>query len=469
MTHRRYVAAVSSLCVMVGCFALAVGAGVPSSAASAARHHVSGDFDGDGRPDLVVGGSGLVRITYTHARPHGSSVQMRYGTGGFGQTLAIGDFNGDGYADLIVGEPYAMHPADPSTADGMAETMGAVLEYLGSSTGLHRGPATITGPYDGDEPYSLGMAIAAADVNGDGYADLAVSVPEADSDNLRIYRGGPHGLITSTFQALDGQGPTALAFADVNGDGRPELVAGPAYLNGDGILVFHNTGHGLTNHHPQQLTDQQLGVYQEAGTSLAAGDINADGYSDVVVGAAYDDYLPSHPSPGHIVVLRGSSHGLSAARRQTLSEAVFSSRSHNADGFGAALSIAHVTGRRYADLIVGAPNDRVNGLPGAGAVYLLRGTSAGLSRAHAQRFTQASPGIAGAVTAGANFGGTVLGLRLNRDGYADAVIGAPHSNYAAHDGGLTLYLSGGASGLTTHGAHAVAGRTSGMELGLALR
>jgi hypothetical protein len=392
------------------------------------------------------------------------------GDGNFGQTLAIGDFNGDGIADLAVGAPNVIHPGDPNVGSGVPETMGEAVVYLGSHTGLHpEHHLSIHGPYDGDEPYTLGTAIAVGDVDGDGFADLAVSIPEEDVDNVRIYRGGPHGIIGSSFKTLDAQGPTAMLLADLNGDHHPELIAGPAFLSGNGILIFHGTAHGIRATHPQQITDHQVGVFQLFGESMAGGDVNGDGFTDLVVGAPRDEFVPDHPSPGSIVLLTGGPHGVSAARHQKITERAFNPRWRNGDHFGTSLSVARITGDRFADVVVGTPDERVAGNASAGAVYLLRGSAHGIAHKHAQRFTLASHGVPGAATKNAAFGAAVFAARLTGDRHVDVAIGAPGSNITAHRGGLVVRLAGAAHGLTTHAAHAFADHVPNSEFGGSIR
>lgn len=451
---------------------MAAGAVVAASAGAVAQHRVAGDFDGDGRVDLAIGApfGNHVQVRYTHARPHGSAVQVLRGQGNFGQTLAIGDVNGDGISDLAVGAPNVIHPGDPQVGSGVPETMGAVSVFLGSHTGLHRQRhLSIHGPYDGDEPYTLGTAIAAGDIDGDGFADMAVSIPEKDGDNVRIYRGGRHGLVGASFKALDAQGPTAMLLADLNGDHHPELVAGPAFLNGAGILIFHGTAHGIRAKQPQHITDHQAGVFQFFGESMAAGDVNGDGFTDLVVGAPRDEFVPHHLSPGSIVLLTGGPQGVSAARHQTITERAFNTRWRNGDHFGASLDVARVTGDRFADVVVGTPDEQVAGNTAAGAVYLLRGSAHGISRRHAQRFTLASHGLPGAASEGAVFGASVFAARLTGDLHIDVAVGAPGSSLAAHHGGLVVQLAGTAHGLTTHAAHAIADHEPDSELGGSIR
>jgi hypothetical protein len=442
-----------------------------TSAGAVVPHGVAGDFDGDGRADLAIGAplANRVQVRYTYARPHGSPVQVFGGDGNFGQTLAIGDFSGDGIADLAVGAPNVIHPADPDVGSGVPETMGAISVFLGSHTGLHAEAVSIHGRYDGDEPFTLGTAIAAGDVDGDGFADLAVSIPEEDLDSVRIYSGGPHGLIASSFTTLDAQGPTALLLADLNGDHHPELVAGPAFLNGDGILIFHGAAHGIRATLPEQITDHQVGVFQLFGESMAAGDVNGDGFTDLVVGAPRDNFVPQHPSPGSIVLLTGGPGGVSAARHQTTTERTFDSHWRNGDHFGTALAVARVTGDRFADVIVGAPREHVAGNAGAGAVYLLRGSAHGIASQNAQRFTLSSPNVPGAASKDAAFGSAVFAARLTGDGHVDVAIGAPGSNFAAHRGGLVVRLAGTADGLTTHAARALVDHMPDSEFGACIR
>ena len=422
--NRRISRALAALIVLVGGTGIGL---LAAPAAMAAPHHVAGDFDGDGVVDLAVGapGGNRVRISYSHAHPGGShtaylhpSVASHVYSMQFGWAIATADFDNDGYADLAVGAP---NFTTPPVGDGVLETRGAIFVYLGSSHGLVAQPLTITGPYDGDEPYNLADTLAAYDVDGDGYADLASDLRGTDDGNIRIYHGSSTGLAAAGYDELDDYDATALAFGDVNGDHHIDLIAGSTtdltnpvdYFIGD-VMIFHGTAAGINPSGPQLIRGDQVGVFRDLGTAVAAGDINHDGYDDVVVGAAYDREEGVHPSAGTIVVLTGSSTGLSASRRQLINESAVYAHSHDGNGFGGALAIAKITGDAYADLVVGAPTERVSGKSEAGAVYVLRGSATGVTLAHRQRFTAATPGVPGSVSTHAHFGAVAVRPQAQR-------------------------------------------------------
>jgi len=435
---------------LVGVLSLAVGglaAGGTAAAATTHRHYLAGDFDGDGTRDLALGAPGHdhVRVRYSHSghvvflHPNATSVTKP----GFGSALAVGDFNGDGYSDLAVGAPFYQPPHQTGGFEDNPETEGAVFEFDGSSTGLHARPLVITGPYDGDEPYDLGSVLAAADVNGDGRTDLAATLYGSDFE-VQLFRGSSTGLGYSHHQEFNGGfDPTALAFGDVNGDHRPDLVEGDADdFNDDGSVHVYLAGStGALSSHPQWIRGNQVGVHHGFGSSVAVADVNQDGFADVVAGASLD-------GPGSIVLLRGAHGGLAASRHQRITEARLVNTVHSHDAFGASVALGKITGDRFPDVVVGAPGDSVGGHAHAGAVYLLRGSATGFVIAHRQHITQATSGVPGSPATGAYFGTTLYVAQLVGTSNADAVIGAPDGSYGAPGGGFAIRLRGATGGLS---------------------
>jgi len=462
---------------------LAAGATAGAAAPAPAQHHAKSDFDGDGRNDIALGapGSDRVRITYTHAVRDGSHVVFITGQAPhpapmfFGVSLAVGDFNGDGYADLAVGAP-DYRPRHQHGGFGNPETQGAVFEYHGSATGLHQVPLFMVGPYDGDEPYNLGDALAAGDPDRDGYSDLATNLLGSDDGNIRLYHGSAGGLTPTGMQALNDYEATTLAFGDLNGDHHSDLIAGSDvdFSNGTDIdygdvQVFNGTALGVRQH-STLIDGQQVGVRYGFGSSgLDAGDVDGDGYEDVVAGSHYDTQHGTTKRTGSIVVLYGGPHGVRASHSQRVQAGRVYSNPHNGDQFGGDVAVADVTGDGRDDVVVGAPGKSVAGVLAAGAVYFLAGGAHGLSIAHPQTFTLATPGVPGAPHRRGSFGAAVHLAQHGGDAHLDLLAGAPKESYGGtHHGGYAARLLGTPHGLTTSHAQAAGGSARGDLLGWAV-
>jgi hypothetical protein len=227
-----------------------------------------GDFNGDGKLDLVETCASLDDQPCNLLL-----IQSGNGDGTFmqspavliplafsgSQSMAVGDFNGDGQPDLAVTN---------SGANG-------VNVFLNSGGGLSAVSAI---PATGDSPTS----VAAADFNGDGKLDLAVT--NSGSNNVTILLGNGDGTFTAAASPATGTAPNSIAVADFNGDGVPDLAAANSGSNNVTILLGNGDG---------TFTAAASPAADTGSTSVASADFNGDGKEDLVVANSRDSSATS--------------------------------------------------------------------------------------------------------------------------------------------------------------------------------
>ncbi|MEV4410928.1 M4 family metallopeptidase [Catellatospora sp. NPDC049609] len=379
------------------------------------KRPLTNDINGDGYGDLAIGepgrqisgqnGGGAIRAMYGHSGgvdPLGNQLYSQdnayvagtsAGNGNFGAAVATADVDADGFADIAAGSP-----GSPVNEGALTLLRGTVWGL--TAQGSASIPASATIP--GTGPHRFGAAVAAGDFNGDGFGDIAVGAP-GNTGN----RGG-----------------VKVIYGSVN---RLVVTAGTAnwFTQDTGAI-------------PDTAEDGDL-----FGAALAAGDFNGDGRTDLAVGA------PGENGAGSVTVLLGSASGITATGSQAFEQGGLADSSEAGDEFGAALGAGDVTGDGKADLAVGAPGEDT----GAGAIFLIRGTTTGLTTASSQVLRQGAGVVPDTAEAGDRFGATVTVGDLNADGKADVAAAAPSEDLgAATDAGAVITLPGSTTGLTTAGA-----------------
>jgi hypothetical protein len=399
---------------------------------------VAGDFNGDGRMDLAVGDmaygsySGRVYIFYNNGaisniQATGANIILT-GNGNFGSSLAAGDFNGDGKTDLAVG------------ANGNA---GEVYVFLQGST-LKSGTAslasiTVNGQNSGD---ALGSAMVAGDFNSDGKTDLAVTAGEASSGSGQLYvlfQGstltsgtigtGPLASVTTITGSGGAQLGYGLVAGDFNSDGKTDLAV-EAFLSPGVVYVLYQgttltTGTIGTGALASVVTITGEGTSYFFGYSLAAGDFNGDGKTDLAV----SDNAYSSNTGRTYVFYQGSKL---ATGNASAADVIITGETGSY--FGSSIAAGDFNNDGKTDLLVGASGYDPGSAANTGRAYVFyQGSELVTGNA-----TAADVIITGESSA-SKFGSMVLSGDFNGDGKTDIVVGA--KGYSSSAGRAYIFYS----------------------------
>jgi hypothetical protein len=403
----------------------------------------TGDFDGDGFDELVVGApgdapgggprSGAVFI-FSDCSLAGcvtSSLLTQTDADGvneagdrFGASLESAHFNGsagvdfgDGFGDLAVGAP--------GKAPGGGPRSGAVFVFLGSTLG-----------------FATGFSITQTDALGSAGCVLRSCVPEVNEEGDQFAE--------------------ALGVGDLNGDGVEELIVGaPGKAIGGGprsgaVFIFPGspkvakgltTGYYITQGHAGGVNDEG----DRFGAALAAGVINEDDFEELAVGAPGDG-----GGAGAVFVFPGVKGETGTTRGFLITQTNAGELSEAGDRFGSALAIEDFNDNNGADLAVGAPGDAPGGGPRSGAVFIFTGVP---TSPPAITEENACTEILGKLARpcevneeGDQFGSAPAAGDFNGDGFVDLAVGAPGKAPGEDPKSGAVFIfpgSGSPNGITT--------------------
>ncbi|MEU5614270.1 integrin alpha [Streptomyces sparsogenes] len=437
------------------------------------------DFNGDGIGDVAFSAAGA----YVNAKDTAGQLVVLYGTStgvssakrtvlsqnsagvpgtaeakdAFGGETAYGDFNSDGYDDIAVAA---------AGEDVGGDTDGGTLAVLwGSASGITGTGVTIADPAPSSHD-SWGKNLAAGDFDGDGKDDLAVG---NTSSTVYVYKGGistsgtAGGRYTIKPPIQSGgtaRGPLNLTAGDVNGDSRTDLVV-------DGFETQTDWGWNTNYYIPGTASGLSTSSAQtlKPGVITAIGDVNGDGFGDIVSGAPWNNTtddgttIPDSALGGKVNITYGSNRGPGSTTGITQNTGNVPGGSEKNDRFGYELDLGDINGDNYQDIVISAAGEDLNGVADTGAATVLYGSASGLNTSSAaQYFAQSTAGVPGDDEKYDGFGLDTKLDDVTGDGKADLLV----SSWENSGNGAVTYLPSSGTKITTTGARSISPSSSGV-------
>ncbi|MGL5083087.1 MAG: FG-GAP-like repeat-containing protein [Microcoleaceae cyanobacterium] len=419
-----------------------------------ARRLVTGDFNDDGRDDLVVGSpnEGLTHVSFGSSSGLSQSGIQTFNSSNLvnnGQTFAVGDINGDGVEDLVLGTSGA----------------GATVKLGVKNSGLTGAQQPIVKSSSFPGSVIFGASLTTGDFNGDGKDDVATGDPLALNNDgaVQINYGSSSGITTRGLQVFHRDTPgvlgsneapatqfaQALAAGDINRDGFDDLVIGApgapdtnASFSGAFHVLYGSTT-GLTTTNNTLIGQSFAGVSDKTGDrfgeSLDVADVNGDLVDDVIIGAPGSN---SSTGQGYVYFGRQGQNFPSNNPQILTKSNLLGGLSQAGDQFGASIDAQQINTDNFADIIIGAPGSNNGATNDVGTVHLTFGSASGASSSNVRLFQQGFSGVAGIAEAGDRFGTAVAIGNFNGSGSSEIVASAPFEDFGnVFDAGLVNIFS----------------------------
>ena len=472
-----------------------------------------GDINGDGIDDFAIGArsadhngrsnSGSTYIVYGNEDGFDANINLRSlnirdgfridgasaGDSSGGSSISSGDINGDNINDIIIG---AYNAAPNGSESGSTYVVFGKDGNFASNIDLSNLTSSAGIRINGENRYNhSGHSVSSGDVNGDGYDDIIIGAHRVDSNEIwsgstYVVFGDENGLNTdielsdiatgdgSAGFRLDGENRQdysgrSVSSGDVNGDGYDDIIIG-AYLadpngntdSGSTYVVFGkasgfnatmnlsdiNTGNGSAGFHIGGEVYRQL-----SGLSVSsAGDVNNDGYDDIIIGAPWTDSNGNTDS-GATYVVFGKADGFDAN--------IYPSEFDGSNGFrisgeneedrsGLSVSSAgDFNNDGYDDIIIRAYNKTGSG----GATYVVFGKAGGFSGTMELSELDGRDGFRLDGEGADDLSTTSVASAgdVNHDGYDDIIIGAPWADPNGNKSGSSYVIYGHATSVSIEG------------------